>query len=67
MTETYPLLYFLEFCLLIDCFCACRFANPHHASLTLFDRYFTVFTWSHFCAFHVGFTLFIVLLYFIIS
>jgi len=44
MSETHPLPDFLEFCLLIDRFCACRFANSHHASLTLFDRYFTLFT-----------------------
>jgi len=51
MSEIYPLPDYLEFCLLIDCFCACRLANPHHASLTLSDRYFTLFTWSHICAF----------------
>ena len=48
MSETYPLPDFLV-CLLIDRFCACRFANSHHASLThyliaILPRTFTLFT-----------------------
>jgi len=48
---SYPLPDFFEFCLFIDRSRACKFANFHHASLTLFDRYYTLFIWSHFCAF----------------
>ena len=50
--------------------CACKFANSHHASFTLYlfsilshsSRYLTIFV-----HFYVGFMVFIVLLYFIIS
>ena len=50
--------------------CACKFANSHHASFTLYLFYilshiFTLF--NHLCVFNVGFTLFTMLLYFIIS
>ena len=50
--------------------CACRLATSHHASFTLYlffilSHIFRLF--NHLCAFYVGFTLFIVLLYFIIS
>jgi len=67
MSEAYQLPDFLEFLFLLTAFFACKFANSHHASFTLYfytivSRYVTVFV--HFC---VGFTLFIVLLYFIIS
>jgi len=60
---------FLEYCLLIDRFCSSRFANPHHASLTIFDRATSRYLLGHICAFllYVGFTLFIVLLYIVIS
>jgi len=74
MNEAYPLPYLLEFAFLFDRLCACKFANSHHASFTLY-----LFTILHFiCSvlshaftlfnhFYVGFTLFIVLLYFITS
>jgi len=68
----------IEFAFLFDHFCACKFANYHHASFTVY-----LFTMLHFvCSlfypipssyliifvhFYVGFTLFIVLLYLIIS
>jgi len=67
MSEAYQLPDFLEFEFLLTAFFTCKFANSHHASFTFYfylmlSRYITIFV-----HFYVGFTLFIVLLYFIIS
>ena len=49
--------------------CACKLANSHHASFTLylFSILSQIFTLFNHLNFYVRFTLFIVLLYFIIS
>jgi len=71
MDEACPLPNLLEFVFFFDRLCACKFANSHHVSFTLYlfsvlSHIFTLF--NHLCAlFYVGFTLFIVLLDFIIS
>jgi len=54
MNEAYPLLNLLEFVFAFDRRCACKFANSHHGSFTLYlfsilSHTFTLF--NHFCAF----------------
>ena len=71
MNEAHPLQNLLEFAFLFfNRLCTCKFANSHQASFTLYlfsilSHIFTLF--NHLVNFYVRFTLFIVLLYFIIS